>query len=125
MLQSTNDLRNKIMRIGVNTESCAESTTKAVPPTMTNTGASKSSSFMGRPETKRHYRLAMLFHSQHSPVQNTPEYWQRVSDDIANLAAANGNDPFLAGLLLAVWEELERESGHINIRCRSEATGGA
>lgn len=110
MLQSTNDLRSKIVSIGVNTESCAESTAKAVLPIMTNTGASKSSSFMGRLETKRHYRLAMLFHSQHSPAQNTPEYWRRTADDIANLAAANGNDPFLAGLLLAVWGELERES---------------
>lgn len=66
--------------------------------------------FTGQSDARRLFNIALLFYEQHSPPQDTPEYWRRTADDIANLAAANHNSPFLVGLLLAVWDELERES---------------
>lgn len=76
---------------------------------------------------KRLYRIAHDYHQRNNPpivvldywkdhtpgVDDIPEaeamYWERASQDIGAASAAGGSDPFLTGLLLAVYAELERE----------------
>jgi hypothetical protein len=73
------------------------------------------------------YRAACDFHERHNPPRveaaywkshipgtddpppSEVEYWQRTAQDASDTATAQGNDPFLIGLLAAVYEELERE----------------
>lgn len=73
------------------------------------------------------YRAACDFHERHNPprveaaywASHTPgtdapppsevEYWQQTAQDASDTATAQGNDPFLIGVLAAVYEELERE----------------
>lgn len=73
------------------------------------------------------YRAAYDFHKQHSPptvdaqywkthtagADEIPdaerEYWERTSQDIVATANQYGNDPFLMGLLGAVYDELGKE----------------
>lgn len=73
------------------------------------------------------YRAAHDYHKRHNPPivdraywethtageDETPQaeldYWESATDDIAATANAYNNDPFLTGLLVAVFEELERE----------------
>ena len=73
------------------------------------------------------YRAACDFHERHNPplveaayweshipgTDDPPpsevEYWQQTAQDVSDTARAQGNDPFLIGLIMAVYEELERE----------------
>ena len=73
------------------------------------------------------YRAACDFHERHNPprvdaeywkshtpgIDEPPEaelqYWEEAANDICEVSNAGGNDPFLMGLLVAVYEELERE----------------
>jgi hypothetical protein len=73
------------------------------------------------------YRAAHDYHKRHSPPivdraywethiagedeppQAELDYWEEAATDIAATANAYSNDPFLNGLLVAVYEELERE----------------
>ena len=55
------------------------------------------------------YRAVFDFHKRHCPFPQTPEDWQAAAQDFAHTAAANGNSPFAASLLLAVMDELERQ----------------
>lgn len=73
------------------------------------------------------YRAACNFHEQHAPPRvdraywrergtenaDTPDaesaYWEETAKDMAATAASYHNDPFLTGLLIAIYAELERE----------------
>lgn len=73
------------------------------------------------------YRAACDFHERHNPPtvdreywrthtpgeDETPqaelEYWEKATDDITATANGFSNDPFLTGLLVAIFDELERE----------------
>ena len=73
------------------------------------------------------YRAACNFHERHNPPKvdseyrkshtpgedDTPQaeldYWEEAAMDVSETASAFQSDPFLTGLLLAVYEELERE----------------
>lgn len=73
------------------------------------------------------YRAACDFHERYNPpivdmeywkshtpgIDDTPQaeltYWEKLSDDIGATANSFQQDPFLTGLLVAIFEELERE----------------
>lgn len=57
------------------------------------------------------YAALFRFHERHSsPRDCDPDkYWAAVCDDMSAVGDSFGNDPFLTGLLLVVFEELERE----------------
>lgn len=68
------------------------------------------------------YRAVCNFHEKHNPQKwrglsfgqtddNEPDcsYWGRATDEMGAIALQFDNDPFVTGLLLAVWDELERE----------------
>lgn len=73
------------------------------------------------------YRAACDFHERHNPPRveaayweshipgtddpppSEVEYWQQTAQDASDTARTQGNDPFLIGLLMTVYEELERE----------------
>lgn len=73
------------------------------------------------------YRAACNYHERHNPpaveraywqthipgADETPqaeaEYWADAARDISDTASRYGQDPFLMGLLTAVYSELERE----------------
>ena len=79
------------------------------------------------------YRAACNFHEAHNPpafdgaywqthtygVDEVPrieaEYWERTAHDIAWTAYQYHNDPFITGLLMAVYDELEREYRGVHI----------
>lgn len=73
------------------------------------------------------YRAACNFHERHNPplveaeywknhtpgIDDTPQaeldYWANVAEDMSATASDLHQDPFLIGLLMAIFEELERE----------------
>ena len=55
------------------------------------------------------YRAACEYHERNNPPRLGDAYWSSAFEDMMATAARFDNDPFLAGLLLAVYEELERE----------------
>jgi len=55
------------------------------------------------------YRAACDFHEQHNPPTESPEYWERTAIEIAEVSRSFNNDPFIKGLLCAIYEELGRE----------------
>lgn len=65
----------------------------------------------------RNYRAANRavcdFHERHNPPRldddNGLKYWEETTDDMTAVANAFDNDPFLTGLIMAVFDELERE----------------
>ena len=57
------------------------------------------------------YRAAYSFHERNYPPENSLEYWQRVADDVAKVAAENNNNAFIIGLLATVYDDLAREGG--------------
>lgn len=55
------------------------------------------------------YRAACDFHERNNPPRGGAEYWAMVCADMEQTAVAGGDDPFLMALLVAVFDELERE----------------
>lgn len=59
------------------------------------------------------YRAACDFHERHNPPTIGSDggalYWQEVTDDMQTIAQQFNGDPFITGLLCAVFEELERQ----------------
>ena len=56
------------------------------------------------------WRLAYDFQQRWSPFPRTLQEWQRCDEDMIATACAGENTPFLRGLLIAVWNEFERQS---------------
>lgn len=85
------------------------------------------SSASGTRKYKALYRAAHDYHKRHYPptvdrayweahiagADDAPQaeldYWEEASSDMCSTSNAFDNDPFLVGLLVAVYEELERE----------------
>lgn len=81
----------------------------------------------GRRDYNILYRLAHDYHKKHTPPvvdldywkEHRPErddapqaevdYWTQAAKDAAEITSAHGGDPFLTGLLIAVYDELGRE----------------
>ena len=99
-------------------------------------------SISGTRNYKTLYRAAHDFHQRNNPptvdrdywrthtpgIDETPEaelnYWQRLSEDVIATLRAYQEDNFLKGLLIAIYEELEREYKSARIdaqRAASEA----
>ena len=56
------------------------------------------------------YRVACNFHEKYNPPRLSDDYWTEVCDEMCRITAEDmGNDPFGMDLLLAVFEELERQ----------------
>ena len=56
------------------------------------------------------YRAACDFHERHNPPRlHDAEYWDKAAEDMEQVSSAFGNDPFLIGLLVEIFTELERE----------------
>lgn len=58
---------------------------------------------------KRIYRAVFDFHARHTPEPHTLEEWTQTAQELGQIAAAAGNDPFLTDLLISVCNELERQ----------------
>lgn len=64
----------------------------------------------GSRDYRRLYRLACNFHEKYNPPRLSDDYWREVCDEMCRITAEDmGNDPFGMELLLAVFEELERQ----------------
>jgi len=59
------------------------------------------------------HRAAYAYHERHDPPQDTPEYWEWAAADLAAVSCQHNNDPFIIGLLQAVYAELERGYAHL------------
>ena len=57
------------------------------------------------------YRAACDFHERHNPptLDGGADYWTAVTEDMTETANKYNQDPFITGLLVAIFEELERE----------------
>jgi len=64
---------------------------------------------LGGRDYRAMYRAACNFHERHHPAQLTADYWEAAAEDMTKTSNEFDNDPFLMELLLAVYEELERE----------------
>lgn len=63
----------------------------------------------GASDYKAIYRAVYEFHKRNNPPQAEPEYWDKVALDMVETANAYDNNPLLNELILAVYNELERE----------------
>jgi hypothetical protein len=64
---------------------------------------------LGGRDYRAMYRAACNFHERHHPAQLTADYWEAAAEDMTKTSREFHDDPFLMELLLAVYEELERE----------------
>ena len=55
------------------------------------------------------YQAVIDYHRRNSPVRLDDEYWQKAADDLSATAGRFKSDPFVMGLLMAAYDELERE----------------
>ena len=55
------------------------------------------------------YRAACNFHEKYNPPQLSEAYWSAACDEMCEISRSFNNDPFLTGLLLTVFDELEGE----------------
>lgn len=55
------------------------------------------------------YRVAFEFHRKWSPCPATAADWEKATDDMCRISGANNNDALLIDLLVAVFNDLERE----------------
>ena len=105
------------------------------PTTPRKAAQGRAETFMSASGTRNYkalYRAAHDYHIQHAPPvvdraywethtagkdeppQAELDYWAEAAADVSATARAFGNDPFLIGLLVAVYEELEREYQDLN-----------
>lgn len=103
----------------------------------------KKTAFMSASGTRNYrtlYRVAHDYHIRHNPPTvdreywqtHTPgedapsplelEYWTEAAKDISATAEAYDNDHFLTGLLIAVYDELEREYQDLQQKAHSMAS---
>lgn len=59
------------------------------------------------------YRAVCDFHERHNPPRLDDDggetYWSETVDDMSAIAVQFNNDPFITGMLIAVYDELERQ----------------
>ena len=90
---------------------------------------------------KKMYRAAFDYQARHNPPEVNREYWkshepgsdppppeelaywERAAQDVGQTSAAGGNDPFLMDLLMAVYNEMEREYKAIREEAHGDGSG--
>ena len=58
---------------------------------------------------KKAFRAAFDFAERWKPCPNSPEEWEAAAREIGVICEQNGNDPYLQGLIIAVYDEFERQ----------------
>ena len=59
-------------------------------------------------EYRTAYRLAFDFHAKYAPFPPTLELWEAAARDLGECCSQHENSPFLAALLLAIMDEMDR-----------------
>ncbi len=54
------------------------------------------------------YRAVFDYHERHAPFPQTSAQWRAAAEDMAQVSAKHGGNPFINSLLMAVYEEFER-----------------
>ena len=78
---------------------------------------------LGGRDYRAMYRAACNFHERHTPAQLSADYWDAAAEDMVEVSNEFGNDPFLMELLVAIYEELEREYKLLPKNDLTEASG--
>ena len=60
-------------------------------------------------ENKKAFRIAFDFAERWKPCPSNLEEWEAAAREVVVICGQNGNDPFLKGLIIAVYENLDRE----------------
>lgn len=60
-------------------------------------------------EYRTAYRLAFDFHAKYAPFPPTLELWEAAARDLGECCSQHENSPFLAALLLAIMDEMDRQ----------------
>ena len=60
-------------------------------------------------EYRTAYRLAFDFHAKYAPFPPTLELWEAAARDLGECCSRHENSPFLAALLLAIMDEMDRQ----------------
>lgn len=56
------------------------------------------------------WKMAQDFQKRHTPVKNTPEYWDALTYDMFATAEKGNQEPFLMDLLTSIFEDFERQA---------------
>lgn len=89
---------------------------KPQKPAQQPAGAAEGENPNGKPADpyKAVYRQVFDFHERHKPFPLTPEDWEQAARDLQQTAEAAGGSPFALSLLMAVYDELERQWKGVN-----------
>lgn len=58
---------------------------------------------------KKAFRIAFDFLERWKPCPDTLEEWEAAARELGTIGAQNGNDPLLCGLIIAVYDEFDRQ----------------
>lgn len=56
------------------------------------------------------WKMAQDFQKRHTPVKNTPEYWDALTDDMLATAEKGNQEPFLMDMLTTIYADFERQA---------------
>lgn len=56
------------------------------------------------------WKMAQDFQKRHTPVKNTPEYWDALTDDMLATAEKGNQEPFLMDMLTSIYADFERQA---------------
>ena len=97
------------------------------PPALQRPSERKITPFLsmdGKRNYRAMYRAACNYHEKYSPpiIGNDEglSYWHEAAEEIGQISASFGNDPFIMGLLSSVYEELEREYKYLRDKEQGE-----
>ena len=60
-------------------------------------------------DNKKAFRIAFDFAERWKPCPDSLEEWEAAAREAGAISYQNGNDPLLMGLLIAVYDELDRQ----------------
>ena len=60
-------------------------------------------------DNKKAFRIAFDFAERWKPCPDSLEEWEAAAREIGVICGQNGNDPFLQGLIIAVYDNFDRE----------------
>lgn len=55
------------------------------------------------------YRLAYEFHLKYSPFPKSTDDWCNAAEEAGRICGTNDNDPLLMSLIMAVYDDFDRE----------------
>ena len=58
---------------------------------------------------KKAFRIAFDFLERWKPCPNTLEEWEAAARELGAIGAKHGSDPLLCGLIIAVYDEFDRQ----------------